>query len=66
MYRNIDPDSKVKTFKAVTSFCVENCIANRLVKLQGGYYKLNNCGNYEFKFHTLNSINFKELYNILS
>lgn len=66
MYRNLTPDATVNTFRAVTSFCVENCLPDRLVKLQGGYYRLNDAGNYEFKFKTLNEITFKELYNILS
>lgn len=64
-YKNVKKNDFVKTFRALTSFSVANCLRNCIVKSQGGYYKLELNGVLTFKFASLHNVTFEELFNIL-
>lgn len=63
-YRNIKPDSAIPNTKAMTSFCVYNCMRNALTKSQGGWYWIGMDGLYYFVARALYLISYNDLYNL--
>ncbi len=63
-YQTIKPEDKVKSTKNLHSFCVANCLADRIFKSQGGYYLLTN--DHLIKvFRTLQDTSYNDIYEIL-
>jgi hypothetical protein len=61
-WKNIKPETPPKDMREVTSFAVTNQLRN-LVKLQGGYYVINNKGQFEFLGRALYLFSFQDYYN---
>lgn len=63
---NIAPTDAIKSCRRLHSFCVMNCLADRVMKSQGGYYIISSEGTLQFVGRSLNNITFETIYKLLS
>ena len=63
---NIKPEQQVTTTRRLRSFCVANCLPDKIVKSQGGYYNLTKDGTFVPMEKHLYLITFEEVYKLLN
>lgn len=64
-WRQFKPEDPVNTSRAITSFATSNKLRDCLVRVQGGWYKIELNGIMTFQTRALYLISFKDLYYIL-
>ena len=67
MFTRVNLKATVNSMKNLHGFCACNSLpSGRIVKLQGGYYILNDDNQWEFIASTLDSLTFEVLFNKLN
>lgn len=66
-YRNIDPQERVQSFKRLKSFCAANLLPHCILKMQGGYYKIEGEGKpMTFIATALYKVSFQDIYDLFN